>query len=125
MNDIDSIMDMLDWNNDAEVQKAGREMAKEVRCINVFLQPGHAGHRKNVWDNCALVLAERSDAELEPYLHELFRWLQDMNWPGAEIIRNRLQQYERTELFEFTLAECIKEADALHEENWLNTLKAF
>ena len=30
-------------------------MAKKVRCINVFLQPGHMGHCKNVWDNCAII----------------------------------------------------------------------
>lgn len=43
---IDEIMDMLDWNNPPEVQEGGRVLARKVRCINVFLQPGHPGHVK-------------------------------------------------------------------------------
>ena len=56
--DIDRIMDLLDWNNPPEVQEEGRSLARSIRCINVFLQPMHPGHDKNVWDNCAIILSE-------------------------------------------------------------------
>ena len=123
--DIDEIMDMLDWNNTIEIQEEGRKLAKQIRCINVFLQPGHPGHIKNVWDNCAIILAERSDKELQPYLYQLFKWLVDMNWPGAVCIDKRLRQYKKDHLFDFVLDECINEAQALGEENWLNVLLTF
>lgn len=122
---IDLIMDMLDWRQPPETQARARALARNVRCINVFLQPGHPGHVKNVWDNCALILSERSDEELEPYLYHLFRWLQDINWPGAEYIFARLMRYERNDFFAYILEECIKEATALNDELWLTSLSEF
>ena len=120
--DIDRIMDLLDWNNPPEVQEEGRSLARSIRCINVFLQPMHPGHDKNVWDNCAIILSERSDQELQPYLIQLFEWLQDMNWPGATVVFNRLCRFKRNELFDDVLNEKIREARALHDYNWFCSL---
>ena len=53
MVNIDAIMALLDWNNSAEQQERGIELAKNVKCINVFLQPNQREYGKNVWDNCA------------------------------------------------------------------------
>ena len=123
MKNIDEIMDMLDWHNSSETQCEGRELAKTVKCINVFLQPGHLEHNKNVWDNCAMILADKSDMELRPYLHELFEWLVDMNWPGAYCIFDRLCQYEDGDWFDYVFELCIKEAKALKNDIWLNNLE--
>lgn len=122
MHGIDEIMDMLDWNNSPDVQERGRMLAKEIRCINVFLQPGHEGHGKNVWDNCAMILTDRPDSELRPYLHNLFEWLIDMNWPGAYCIWERLKRYTDKEWFDYVLNDCINEAKALGEDIWLDNL---
>ena len=83
MVNIDYIMDLLDWNNSIEKQEQGIALAKDVKCINVFLQPGCYKYGKNVWDNCAKILSARSNEELSPYMIELMEWLQDMPWPGA------------------------------------------
>ena len=123
MLDIDTIMDMLDWNNPMEVQEKGRQFAKDIRCINVFLQPGHSGHGKNVWDNCAIILSKRTDQELTPYLDKLFEWLMDMNWPGAECILNRLKEFHGDKaIFSCILNDYIRAAELLGEENWLRVL---
>lgn len=45
------------------------------------------------WKNCTIVLSEKSDEELAPYLDDLLRWLQDINWEGALTILNRLKHY--------------------------------
>ena len=45
---------------------------------------------KHVWENCAKIFISKSDEELSPYYGALFEWLQDMNWPGAELIYDRL-----------------------------------
>ena len=121
MKSIDDILDMLDWNNTLTIQETGRKLAKKIKCINVFLQPGPP-YGKRVWDNCALILADRSDVELKPYVHELLEWLIDMNWPGAYCILDRLKQYKDKEWLHYTLNVCIKEAKAMGENIWLNNL---
>lgn len=121
MINIDYIMGLIDWNNSIEMQKSGIMLAKEVKCINVFLQPGKP-YGKNVWDNCAIILSDRTDEELEPYLIALLEWLQDMNWPGAYCIFNRIQKYNNKEYLLIAINYCIKIATALDDEVWKNNL---
>lgn len=123
MVNIDYIMDLLDWNNSIERQEQGIEMAKDVKCINVFLQPGSRYYGKNVWDNCAKILSARSNEELSPYMIELMEWLQDMNWPGAFFIFNRLKEMKNEQLFQYSYTICLKCARALDDETWESNLK--
>ena len=125
MVNIDYIMGLLDWTNPENMQEEGRILAREVSCINVFIQPCDRKYNKNVWDNCALILSERSDEELRPYLDQLFHWLEDMNWPGAECIYRRLKRYHEDRMFRSMLNECIREATALEKEIWLQVLREF
>jgi len=125
MSHIDEIMSMLDWNQPEDVQEKGRQLAKNVKCINVFLQPLHPGFSKNVWENCAKILSERSDEELTFYLFGLFEWLADINWPGAEIIEKRLKRYGNSEKFLFALNQSIHRATVLKDESWLYSLQRF
>lgn len=122
MYDIDEIMDMLDWNNSPEVQKKGIELAKNIRSINVFLQPGDKTHNKNVWDNCAKILANRTDEELSPYLSALMAWLEDLNWLGALCILKRLNEYQDNESLNFSLKESVYIATATKNVLWLSNL---
>ncbi len=119
MTDIDYIMELLDWNRTEEEQAKGRELARDVKSINVFLQP----NGKNLWDNCALILAERSDEELEPYLLNLMAWLEDMNWPGAFCILDRLNRYADTPMFNWALKTSLELAKATHAKIWRKNLK--
>lgn len=123
MVNIDYIMDLLDWNNSIEKQEQGIEMAKDVKCINVFLQPGSRFYGKNVWDNCAKILSARSNEELSPYMIELMEWLQDMNWPGAFCIFDRLKGMVNEQLFQYSYTICLKCARALDDETWESNLK--
>ena len=90
MVDITDIMDMLDWHMSSEIQSEGISLARKTETITPFIQPLTPRHNKNVWGNCAIIIAEKSDQDLEPYLIELLEWLQDMNWPGAYLIYDRL-----------------------------------
>ena len=123
MVNIDYIMDLLDWNNSIERQEQGIEMAKDVKCINVFLQPCSKNYDKNVWDNCAKILSARSNEELSPYMIELMEWLQDMNWPGAFCIFDRLKGMVNEQLFQYSYTICLKCARALDDETWESNLK--
>lgn len=122
MCNIDEILDMFDWNNSVEIQNQGLDCAKNIKSINVFLQPLDNRHNKNVWENCAKTLCARSDDELRPYLIPLFEWLQDLNWPGAMLIFDRLQEFDDDKLFQFSKKESIKKAKALNEQVWLNNI---
>ena len=122
MYNIDDIMDMLDWNNSVEIQAQGLKLARNVKTINVFLQPLDKRHNKNVWDNCAKILSDRTDQELTPYLIPLLEWLQDLNWPGALCILERMNTYSDNPSFGFAFHECMKIAKATDDEVWLNNL---
>ena len=123
MVNIDYIMDLLDWNNSIERQEQGIEMAKDVKCINVFLQPCSKNYDKNVWDNCAKILSARSNEELSPYMIELMEWLQDMNWPGAFCIFDGLKGMVNEQLFQYSYTICLKCAQALDDETWESNLR--
>lgn len=121
--DLNKIMDMLDWWQSEEIQKKGIELAHEVKCINTFILPMDADYNKNVWENCAKILANRSDEALKPYLSHLFEWLQDLTWPGTFIIIERLKRYERDSTFYFTLEKVMKIAKVVNEGMWYENLK--
>ncbi len=118
MCDIDYIMYLIDWERTEEEQKLGIKLARKVKTISAFLQP----KGKNLWDNCAIILSEKSDEELKPYLSELFEWLEDLNWPGAFCIWNRLREYKDKEWFDVILNYKIEDAIALNREIWLDNL---
>ena len=125
MVDINYIMGLLDWGNSIEKQEKGIKLAKNIECINVFLQPCSENYNKNVWDNCAKILSARSNEELFPYMVELMEWLRDMNWPGAFCIFDRLKGLVNEPLFEYSYSYtiCLKYARALENETWENNLR--
>ena len=127
---IDEIYELFIWDstlgtNEYEARVAkGLALAEKVHYLYPFLQPIIPGHSKSVWDPCAQVLAARSDEELEPHLPQLFEWLQDMNWPGADTIRDRLLRFPFFRLeawYDFAAMEAHRNND----ETWLNNLEEF
>lgn len=121
MINIDYIMELIDWNNSVEKQEQGIRMAQEVKCINVFLQPG-SPYGKNVWDNCAKILASKTDEELKPYLIPLLEWIQDMNWPGAFCILHRIQKFTDICTLNSTINICKRRSKLLNDEVWESNL---
>jgi len=122
MYSIDEIMDMLDWNNSAEIQQKGIELAHSVESINVFVLPANPRSSKNVWGNCAKILSDKPDEKLNPYLSQLLEWLEDLNWPGASIILDRLKKYCDVQWLSFELVIYVKRAVATKSHVWLSNL---
>ena len=60
MQDITEIMDMLDWHKLPEIQTKGMAQAKDAETIRPFIQPLTPEHNKNVWENCAAIIAEKT-----------------------------------------------------------------
>ena len=98
----DEILKKLDWCKTKEEQKQGIELAKKINNIKVFFQPNDLQKNigKNVWENCAIIIASYSDMELYEYLDDMFEWLQDLSWPGFNIILERLKMYNEDLLAE-------------------------
>ena len=117
MNNIDEIMEMSDWNNSEEIRQKGVELAKGIKYINLFILPMYPG--KSVWENCAKILVDRSDEELKPYLFRLLEWLEDLTWPGAMIILDRLKNYSETSRLSSNVNKCVKLAIATSDHMWL------
>lgn len=122
MEDITEIMDMLDWHMPPEIQSKGISLARNIEIIIPFIQPITPEHNKNVWENCAVIIAEKSDEKLKPYLVDLLEWLQDMNWPGAFCILDRLQRYSDNNSIHSAINVCIEKAKNCGDVVWENNL---
>jgi hypothetical protein len=121
---IDELFDMLSWENDEETQRKGIELAKEIKCFSVFLQPYGLEHSKDIWENCAKILATYSDETIKYCLQGLLEWLADMNWPGAETVLQRLIEFNDQSLLSLFIDHCVKEALVCDDQVWLGNMAA-
>ena len=82
----------------------------------------HPGCNKNVWENCAKILDDKTDKELLPYLTDILLWIEDINWPGAMIILERMKKFSEIRHLSLAIQETISILDAIDGENrevWL------
>ena len=98
MVDINEIYKKLIWHSRFGEQLQGIELAKEIDDLSLLILPCANGESKGLWENCARALYVMSDDRLEPYLPSLLEWLQDLNWPGALIIMDRLKVFSGRKL---------------------------
>lgn len=118
---IDEIYEMLSWNNDISVQIKGITEGNRIKNLSVFIMPIET---KAIWENCAKILVSKSDDELSLYYFKLFQWLQDMNWPGAYLIYDRLLTVSDEDIiaaFEYSR----QIATNNHDISWIKSLSAF
>lgn len=59
---------------------------------------------------------------MTPYTYELYSWVQDLNWPGALQIFDKLKQLNSNEYFEKELDKFIEIARLIEDEIWLENL---
>lgn len=121
MTDINNIYKMLDCQNTVEEQLDGIKQAQKITDLSLLIQPPA---NPSVWEQCAKIIYEKSDAELEPYLDKLLEWLQDLNWPGALTISERLKNFSGEKLKE-SLESVVEKADQMPNDEklrWLDYL---
>lgn len=122
MNNIDEIMYLIDWKRNEQEQKIGIEMAREVSCLKAFFRPIGPAYSKSVWDNCAIIICAHSDEELEPYIIEMLLWLEDLNWPGAEMIQQRLLDFRKIDILAVYINSMVPALEKLGRNNWLGSI---
>lgn len=127
---LDEIYESFIWDqaySDEEYEAKiaiGINEAKKYKYIYPFIQPVIPEISKCIWEPCAQVIALKTDEELKPYLFLLFKWLQDMNWPGAWTIFERLSKMPFSFLekeYDYSKKRAEKENDTL----WLMALDDF
>ena len=126
---IDELYDLLMWDNqlsleeNAVKEQKGIDAAKNIKNLFPFIRPIIVPHEKSkmVWGSCAKVVAMRSDEELEPFMFMLIEWIQDLNWPGAMIIYNRLTQIPYNTI-EFAFKHSRIKAEQTNDSCWLDVL---
>lgn len=116
--EVDKLFEMLNWNNEEGIQKKGIEEGLKVKHLSIFMQPIEGKH---LWENCAKIIEQKTDEELKDYLFLLFEWLQDANWPGFDIIYNRVKTMPASIISE-PYSYSIKQAKKMQDENWLISL---
>ena len=124
MTDIDNILNMLDWHMPQETQLQGRFLANKLETFVPFIQPLTPKHNKNVWENCAIIISQKTDEELFPYLIKLFEWIQDLNWPGAYLIYDRLFSIQNDKLF-FSFEYALRKSKETQDKVWEEVLIEF
>ena len=121
---IDRIMYLISWYRSESEQQEGLSMARMVSCLKAFCQPGCRDYSKDVWDNCAVILCEHSDEELEPYISDMLLWLEDLNWPGALLIQERLTRFQKVDMLAICLNSAVPALEKLEEWAWLGSIAA-
>lgn len=124
MYSINEIYKMLHWHSSFGVQLQGIKLARELNDLSLLILPCIEGESKSLWDNCARALYEISDERLEAYLPPLLEWIQDLNWPGAIIILDRLKIFSGKKLKEPFLKFVYHAINLKNEEGlmWLDNL---
>lgn len=119
MSNIDEIIALLEWNREPSDQERGIMLARNVECIKAFFQPCGKNYGKNVWDNCAAIICERSDQELNYYVEDMLFWIRDLNWPGAELIQQRLIRFREVDILAMYINSFVPKLHKLEMNDWL------
>ena len=127
---LDEIYESFIWDSsytDEEYESkvsVGINEAKKYKYLHPFILPIIPEKSKCIWEPCARVIALKTDDELKPYLYLLFEWLQDLNWPGAYTIFDRLLKMPYS-LLKDELNYSKLRAEKEKDELWLMALEDF
>ncbi len=119
--DINQIYKMLNWKNPLEVQLKGICLARDIKDLSFLIKPPADS---SVWEQCAKILCEKSNGELEPYLEKLFEWIEDLNWPGASDIYERLKKFPSCKIHSI-YSHNLQKAIQMEDYPWKFSLKLF
>lgn len=121
MDRMNQIYQMLDYKNSIDIQERGKQLARKITDLSLLITPPAS---PSVWEQCAIILSEKSDDELVPYLTSILQWLYDLNWPGALTILNRLKNFSGKQLKKSFIDSVVRAINSHDEEDmmWLDYL---
>lgn len=121
MDRVNQIYQMLDYKNSIDIQEKGKQLARKITDLSLLITPPAS---PSVWEQCAIILSEKTDDELAPYLTSILQWLYDLNWPGALTILNRLKNFSGKQLKKSFIDSVVRAINSHDEEDmmWLDYL---
>lgn len=122
MVDIDYILEMLDSRKSIDEQEKGMVMARKLKNLRVFFRPKNIKDYKCCWENCAKIIAERSDDELRYNLVNLFEWLREKDGNDVKILIKRIKEFKMDVRVDDLITFYKKKARLLNEEDWYQHL---
>jgi len=117
---VDKLFENLSCTSDEFTQKWAIEDSK---ALNKKYLPLLIRYKDvDAGENCAKALSELPDETLRPFLPYLLEWLQDMNWPGAWTILERLKKFNDAETLARVVEKSVKVALACDDQHWLKSM---
>ncbi len=117
---INELIAELSWDNSLEVQEEAIEKLLKIdeEYVTMLLQP----YDKKYWENSAKVLKALDYPQNSRAIPGMFRWLRDMNWPGAWIIMEVLQNIDKKIILPY-LEDAIIIAKKEDDDMWIMALR--
>lgn len=100
----------------SNAEKAAREVIDNYESYDLRTLVIPYGH-KDLFGVCAEVLSQLPIDVFDSIAVETTRWLQDLNWPGCDLIENKLRQLPKQRLQQIVVL-AIEEAKKEHDEEW-------
>ena len=121
MERMNQIYQMLDYKNSIDIQEKGKQLARKITDLSLLITPPAS---PSVWEQCAIILSEKTDDELVPYLTSILQWLYDLNWPGALTILNPLKNFSGKQLKKSFIDSVVRAINSHDDEGmmWLDYL---
>ena len=85
---------------------------------NMFILPPEG---KEYWENCAKIIIQLDDKTIIPLIPKMLEYFQDLNWPGAMEIFNRINEIENP-FIETYILQCIEKAYLERDYIWIEFL---
>lgn len=123
MENIEQEMHKLSWHQPENIQKEAIEyiVSHISNCeLPLLVLP----EDQDTWHNAAIIIQTLGYPRIKPIIKSLFIWLQDMNWPGADMIEELLLNLPENELAD-TFPQVVYESIFAKDEMWIYWLYYF
>lgn len=77
---------------------------------------------KDYWENSAILIKQLGYPRIKSIIPGLLEWIQDMNWPGAQIVFEVLRDIEKKDL-QVYIEEALEEALSHKDTVWVGWIK--
>lgn len=121
---IDDLIQNLSWTKEKSVQEEAVEELKSISDLDLTKLINLPSNLKEYMDNAAQILSTCTFERVETVIMELYRWLQDLNWPGAITILNLLSDFPKEKTIQY-FEKAVTEAIEMNDESWLDNLSYF
>ena len=110
----------LHWNiSNEEFNNIKKQIDSDINIdYNIFILPQEG---KKYWENCAKILIQLDDDKFIQLFPKILEWFQDLNWPGGNIILDRVNKMSNDVIEGFVL-QCIDEAILKNDLMWIKFL---